>query len=123
MVNTQQFENLECYKEALHLTRLIYKLTEKETFSRDVTLVGNVKQSVLSSMANMAEAHHRNDSDQFLQFMVNALAAVAEAMSHSYVALDQGYISETEMNNLKKQADNVWKKVNTFISTSWAGDR
>jgi hypothetical protein len=37
-------------------------------------------------------------------------------LSHCYVALDQGYIVESEMEALKQQADLVWRKINNLIS-------
>jgi len=43
-------------------------------------------------------------------------ASVAETVSHSYVAFDQNYINEEELDLVKTQADVVWKKVNNFIT-------
>jgi len=38
-----------------------------------------------------------------------------ETVSHCYVALDQEYINKEDMDQVNKQADVVWKKVNNFI--------
>ena len=38
-----------------------------------------------------------------------------ETVSHCYVALDQEYINKEAMDQVNKQADVVWKKVNSFI--------
>jgi len=37
-------------------------------------------------------------------------------VSHCYIAKDQEYINEDEINKVKQQADIVWRKVNNFIS-------
>ena len=35
---------------------------------------------------------------------------------HAYVALDQDYMVESEMETLKQQAELVWKKINNLIA-------
>lgn len=51
-----------------------------------------------------------------MRFLDYSRSSVAETISHSYIALDQEYINEDEMAQVKKQANIVWKKVNAFIS-------
>jgi len=51
-----------------------------------------------------------------MKFLDYSRASIAETVSHCYVAMDQRYISDAEMENMKKQADIVWKKINNFIS-------
>jgi four helix bundle protein len=67
-------------------------------------------------MANTAEGFHRNSSKDFLKFLDYSRSSVAETLSHAYVALDQNYIDEVEMNELKQAGDTVWKKINGLIS-------
>ena len=67
-------------------------------------------------MANIAEGFHRKSNKDFMKFLDYSRASVAETLSHSYVALDQGYINQEELEHVKKQSDIVWKKVNNFIS-------
>ncbi|HEC91704.1 MAG TPA: four helix bundle protein, partial [Candidatus Atribacteria bacterium] len=50
------------------------------------------------------------------KFLDYSRSSVAESVSHCYVALDQNYIDEKEMEQVKQQADIVWKKVNNFIT-------
>ena len=51
-----------------------------------------------------------------MRFLDYSRASIAETLSHLYVALDQSYIDESEIENAKLLADIVWKKVNKFIS-------
>ena len=53
-----------------------------------------------------------------MKFLDYSRASVAETLSHSYVALDQNYITEDELVSIKNQAETVWKKVNNFITYS-----
>ena len=116
MPTIKRFEDLECWKEARRFVRLIYDMTDSNRFKKDFELVGQLKRSAISSMANIAEGFHRNSTKEFMRFLDYSRTSVAETLSHCYVAMDQQYISEDEMSKLKQQADIVWKKVNNFIS-------
>jgi len=116
MPTIKRFEDLECWKEARRFVRLIYDMTDSNRFKKDFELVGQLKRSAISSMANIAEGFHRNSTKEFMRFLDYSRTSVAETLSHCYVAMDQQYISEDEMSKIKQQADIVWKKVNNFIS-------
>jgi len=116
MATIKRFEDLECWQEARKFVNLIYSLTKKNAFSKDFRLVAQITDSAVSSMANIAEGFHRKSNRDFMKFLDYSRASVAETVSHSYVALDQNYISEEELELVKRRADVVWKKVNNFIA-------
>jgi four helix bundle protein len=70
----------------------------------------------VSAMANIAEGFHRASTRQFLKFLDYFRVSIAETVSHCYVALDQKYVNGSEMSEVSKQANLVWKKGNNFIS-------
>jgi four helix bundle protein len=112
----RSFKDIECWQDARELVRNVYLLSRKEHFKKDFELVSQIRRSAVSSMANIAEGFHRNSKKDFLKYLDYARSSVAETVSHCYVALDQGYISEAEMTELENQADSVWKKINAFIA-------
>lgn len=116
LATIQRFEDLECWQEARKLVKLIYELTKKEKFRKDFDLVNQIRRSSVSSMANIAEGFHRNSTKDFMRFLDYSRASIAETVSHAYVALDQDYIEQNDLNEAKKLADVVWKKVNNFIT-------
>jgi four helix bundle protein len=85
-------------------------------FKKDFELVGQLRRSAISSMANIAEGFHRNSNKDFMKFLDYARTSVAESVSHGYAALDQNYIGEKEMDEVNQQADVLWKKINNFIA-------
>lgn len=111
-----RFEDIECWQLARMLVKFIYALTTKAAFRKDFDLVSQIRRSAVSVMANIAEGFHRHSTKDFLKFLDYARASVAEIISHAYVGLDQRYITETEMSDLKTQADALWKKINAFIT-------
>ena len=116
MPTIKRFEDLECWQEARELVRIVYKLTKKQAFSRDFRLANQIRDSAGSSMANTAEGFHRNSNKDFMRFLDYSRSSIAETISHSYIALDQEYIDEAEMAQVRAQANIVWKKVNAFIT-------
>ncbi len=51
-----------------------------------------------------------------MKFLDYSRSSIAETISHCYVAMDQHYINSDEMVKAKDKADNLWKKINSFIS-------
>ena len=116
MSTIKRFEDLECWQEARKLIRQVYELTKKKDFSADFELKNQVRRSAVSVMANVAEGFHRNSNKNFLKFLDYSRSSIAETLSHAYIALDQDYVSESDMVNLKKQAELSWRKINSLIS-------
>ena len=116
MATIKRFEDLDCWKSARHFVGLVYQLTRKQRFQRDLDLIHQIRRSAVSSMANIAEGFHRNSSKDFLRFLDYARSSIAESISHAYVALDQEYISENEMAELKSSGELAWKQINGFIA-------
>lgn len=116
MATIKRFEELECWQEARKFVQLIYELTKKNDFKKDFELVGQIKRSAISSMANIAKGFHRNSNRDFMKFLDYSRSSIAETVSHCYVALDQDYIDEEKLHLVKRQAEVVWKKVNNLIA-------
>jgi len=51
-----------------------------------------------------------------MRFLDYSRSSIAETLSHLFVALDQKFINENELEKVKNQANIVWKKVNNFIA-------
>lgn len=77
---------------------------------------GQVRRSSISVMANIAEGFHRHSNKDFIKFLSYSRASLAETVSHFYIAIDQKYIVESEMVDLKSKAEVVGRKINGLIS-------
>ena len=77
MAKVKRFEELECWREARNFVQLIYGLTKKDPFRKDFELVGQIKRSAISSMANIAEGFHRNSSKDFMRFLDYSRSSIA----------------------------------------------
>jgi four helix bundle protein len=116
MATIKRFEDLDCWMAARLFVKVVYRLTKNNSFKKDFELVSQIRRSAVSSMANTAEGFHRSSSKDFMKFLDYSRSSIAETISHAYVAMDQKYISENEMEELKKTGDRVWKKINGLIA-------
>ena len=111
-----RFEDIEAWKEARELVKLIYQVIKNnERFRRDFRLINQIQSAAVSSMANIAEGFARRSNKEFIQFLFISKSSAAEVQSHLYVARDQAYIQEKEFNQIYGQAEKVSKMTSGFI--------
>ncbi|MFI5247440.1 MAG: four helix bundle protein, partial [Nitrospirales bacterium] len=100
-----RFEDLDCWKEARQLTRQIYEaIGRNASWQKDLRLCGQIQGAAVSVMANIAEGFVRHSDKEFVQFLFVAMASAAEAQSHLYVAIDQGYLLQEIFDSIYAQA-------------------
>lgn len=92
----ERFEDIKAWQEARKLTKLVYDLTKRPAFAKDFGLKDQIQRAAVSVMANIAEGFERRSHKEFNKFLGMALSSAAEVKSHLYVALDQGYIEQSD---------------------------
>ena len=103
----ERFEDLIAWQKARTLTAKIYALTKAGDFSRDFGLKDQIQRAAVSVMSNIAEGFERNRQKEFHQFLSIAKASCAEVRSQLYIALDAGYITDSEFKQLMANAEEV----------------
>lgn len=111
-----RFEDLECWKEARQLTRLVYEaIRQSSQWQKDVRLCGQIQGASVSVMANIAEGFVRHSDKEFVQFLFVAMASAAEVQSHLYVAVDQGYLAPEKFDSMYVQAEKTGRTISGLI--------
>ncbi len=111
MKKIERFEDLVAWQKSRKLTQKIYKVTRQGDFAKDFGLSGQIQRASVSIMSNIAEGFERGGRKEFHQFLSVAKASCAEVRSQLYVALDIGYLDESEFNEVLNQAEEVGKIV------------
>jgi four helix bundle protein len=107
----ERFEDLVAWQKARQLTKAIYAATQQANFTEDFGLTGQIQRAAVSIMSNIAEGFERGSNPDFHRFLVIAKASSAEVRSQLYVALDIGYINQTQFDHLSLQAQEVARLV------------
>jgi len=115
-VKLTRFEDLDCWKEARQLTRLVYDAIHQNSgWQRDVRLCSQIQSAAGSVMGNIAEGFVRRSNKEFLQFLFIAMSSTAEVQSHLYIAVDQGYLSKDAFESIYAQADRTGRIISGLI--------
>jgi four helix bundle protein len=103
----RRFEDLIAWQKARELTKGIYELSRQGKFSRDLDLSNQIRRAAVSVMSNIAEGFEREGQREFRQYLSIAKGSCAELRSQLYVAIDCGYLSQSDFSDLLKKAEEV----------------
>lgn len=95
MARIERFEDIEAWKKSRALTKSIYDASKVGLFAKDFGLKDQMQRSAVSTMSNIAEGFERGGDQEFIQHLAIAKGSCGELRSQMYVALDQGYISQS----------------------------
>lgn len=89
----KEFTDLQAWQEAHKLTLIVYEATKGFPREEQFSLTSQVRRSVASIEANIAEGHGRFRESEFHQFCNIARGSLSETHCHLLVARDLGYLS------------------------------
>ena len=110
-----RFEDLEIWRLARELCRLVKELTEKEPFVKDYKFRSQVRESSGSVMDNIAEGFERDGKQEFIQHLSISKGSCGETRSQSYRAFDYNYVSESGLTELLERTEILGKRIGNFI--------
>ena len=111
----KKFEEIEAWKRARELTKVIYRISSLNEFSKDWALRDQIKKSAISVMSNIAEGFDSGFKNEFARFLGISRRSASEIQSQLYVALDQLYISEYEFKKIYEETEEIRKMITGFI--------
>jgi four helix bundle protein len=127
MATIKRFEDIESWKLGNELCSKIGKHIDEGKFKKNYRLIDQVEGSSGSIMDNIAEGFERGTKGEFLLFLGYAKGSSGEFRSQLYRALNRGYISQTEFDELYTLATSISGKLQKFIEyllkTEIAGSR
>ncbi|MFN2493217.1 MAG: four helix bundle protein [Pyrinomonadaceae bacterium] len=115
MSKIERFEDLEGWKLARTLTRLIYEVSGTGDFVRDFALRDQIRRAAISIVSNIAEGFERDGDKEFLQFLSMAKGSCGEVRAQLYLALDRAYITQEQFTQLVGKAIEVSRILSRLI--------
>jgi four helix bundle protein len=123
MGKIERFEDIDAWKKARELTKVIYEITTQGKIASDFSLRDQLRRASVSIMANIAEGFEREGNKEFRQFLATAKGSVGEVKSLLYVALDANLISAEQFNRILSLADEASRLLAGFLRYLKASDK
>jgi four helix bundle protein len=117
-----RFEELEIWKLARELYKLVFKITSEEPFCRDFKFRDQIRDSSGSVSDNIAEGFERGGNKEFIQFLSVAKGSCGETRNQSYRAFDSSYISQDVLDELLSRTETIARKTANLIKTLKTSD-
>jgi len=114
-VKITRFEDVQGWQEARVLAQMVYAVSSKGQFARDLRLRRQIEDAAASVMANIAEGFDAGSDAEFVRFLGYARRSASEVQSHLYIALDRNYVTEEEFAGIYEKAVEVKKLINGFV--------
>ncbi len=114
MATIRQFEGILAWQKGRDLTRGIYAATRTVEFSKDFALKDQIRRAVISITSNIAEGFERGGNREFVQFLSHAKGSCGEVRSQLYIALDAGYLNESEWKTLHDSCIEISRLLDSF---------
>lgn len=109
-MKVKRFEDLEIWREARELCKVVYEITSIPPFCNDYKFRDQIRASSGSAMDNIAEGFDRGGNKEFSQFLSVTRGSTGEVRSQSYRAFDFKYITEENLNELLERTDSLSRK-------------
>jgi len=127
MATIKRFEDIESWKLGNELCSKIGKHIDEGRFKKNYRLIDQMEGSSGSIMDNIAEGFERGTKAEFVLFLGYAKGSSGEFRSQLYRALNRGYITQVEFDELYSLTTSISGKLQKFIEyllkTEIAGSR
>jgi len=111
------FEKLLVYQKARILVKEVYKLQNLFPAEERYALGDQIRRSITSVTSNIAEGSGRDSNKEKIHFLEIAFGSLMEAFSQLQNAQDLEYVSETEVENLRPQFEEISKMISGLKSS------
>jgi four helix bundle protein len=116
MATIKSFEDIESWKKARNVCRLLGQCVDEGKFKTSFRLINQIEGSSGSIMDNIAEGFERGTRAEFIQFLGYAKGSCGELRSQLYRAFDRNFISEKEFEDFKILVLQISGLIQNFIS-------
>ena len=116
MSSSKSYKELEVWKEARKLVKMIYTLTDNLPDKEKYNLSSQLQRAAISIVSNVAEGVGRNTKKDTTQFIFMARGSIYELETQLLLCLDLSYLEENEIQETFEQIEMVRKLLSGFIN-------
>ena len=112
------FTQLNAWQKNHELTVKIYQIAKTFPIDERFGLISQIKRSVSSITANIAEGYGRKGKKDKIRFFYIASGSNMETQNHLILARDLGYLDQKKFEELKKLVWEGYKLISGLISST-----
>ena len=112
MSTLKSYQDLEVWKKSIDLAETVYRLSAQFPPDEKYGLSSQVRRSVVSIAANIAEGAERQGTREFLQFLGIASGSLAETETFLILAQRLGMASPDQVAPILNQAGEIGRMLN-----------
>jgi four helix bundle protein len=101
----KNFTDFDAFERAREFARALKIPLQKGNFSKDPTLVYQMRKSILSVYSNFTEGFERDGNREFAQYVSISKGSVGEIRGQLLYAVDFDYLPQTEFDKLDPLAE------------------
>jgi len=110
-------EDLKVFQDSHALTLELYKITKDFPSDERFGLISQIRKSSSSVCANTIESSHKNNKNEYRQFVGIARGSVRELKYHLLLSKDLGYIDTYYYANIVNQINSISKMLYNLIKS------
>lgn len=111
------FQKLQIYQLAKEIVKYSYKLTKKFPSEEKFALVQQMNRAAVSVPSNIAEGTSRKSNKDKAHFINIAYGSLMELVCQMEIAVELGYIEQSEYDGFIKMAKNLSVKMSNYLKT------
>lgn len=115
MATIERFEDIDAWKDARRLVKVVYQVSDDGQFGHDFGLRDQMRRAAISTVSNIAEGFERDSNKEFVRFLYIAKASAGEVRAQLYLAQDLGYLDQQTGDELMSLAQTVSRRIAAFI--------
>ncbi len=116
MADYKSYLELDVWKQSRVLANCIYSITKKFPLEEQYGLTNQIRRSAVSITSNIAEGCGRQHKKDSLQFFYISRGSLYELETQLYLAFDQQYINDSELQETISKITSCKKLLNGFIN-------
>ena len=108
------FEKLEVWQLSRKFVVKVYQLTSRFPNEEKFGLVNQLRRAAVSISSNLAEGNSRLSGKDKAHFFQISFSSLMEVLNQFIISADLGYISDEELNQVRKDTSELSNKINAL---------
>jgi len=112
----RSFRDLNIWRDAISLVKIIYEITKTFPNSELYGLTSQIRRAAVSVPSNIAEGHIRAHTAKFRQFLFISLGSLAELETQVIIADELGFMDNNAREDVVQKIEILSKQIRSLIS-------